>query len=316
MSGPTPSDSQLLQIDGLLQTVGGRAEPIVHALLNVRPRFAALVASEESQKTVVEVKEQFRQRCPDGTPEFKTFLSDDAANLVACHRAASEAIAWLRNQCELARDAIRIDFTGGTKAMSAATVLAAAPDGYCFLYVSGEDRDKDGLGIVVSGTEQLLHSENPWTVLEEFEIRRLLDMAASAQWIAALEAASRLLQRASDQRKPIFKALSKLLEGLRDWDHFKHQSASQGWNKGQTPSELARLAKVGGLPLLKRLAERCQPMIGRLQQIAQDSPDGSCAADPLVLDMIANGDRRLSRARTTKRACATTGPSSSGWRGD
>lgn len=52
---------------------------------------------------------------------------------------------------------------------------------YRFLYVSGTARDKNGVGVAVSGEEDLRLPENPWTALEEPEIRRLLEMAALGQ---------------------------------------------------------------------------------------------------------------------------------------
>ncbi|OQX91368.1 MAG: hypothetical protein B6D58_08485, partial [candidate division Zixibacteria bacterium 4484_95] len=52
---------------------------------------------------------------------------------------------------------IVIDLTGGTKQMSAALALAATEQGLKVSYVGGEERTKDGLGTVVSGTEKIYY---------------------------------------------------------------------------------------------------------------------------------------------------------------
>lgn len=284
------------EVKGLLLTVGGTAEPVVHTLLEIRPQHVVLVCSEQTQPAVVEVKRRVEQALFDHQrPQFKTLIIEDAANLVACHRHVANGLAYLRNDCRLQREAIRIDFTGGTKAMSAAVVLAAAPDGYCFCYVTGAKRNKEGVGVVVTGTEQMRLSENPWTVLDEPELRRLLEMASVGQWAAARDSASRLIRRSTAERGPIFRQLDATLEGLFVWDCFDHQRAWKCWREGQTPGQLRDLAAVGGLALLVEFAEKCQRMIGFLEPLAGATEPPKGKPDLLVLDMLANGDRQAER---------------------
>ena len=81
-----------------------------------------------------------REEIPTAAPEIRTVLVTDPTDLIACHQAVVQGLRMLRDDYGLTRDEIRIDFTGGTKAMAAAAVLAAAPDGYQFIYVSGQQR--------------------------------------------------------------------------------------------------------------------------------------------------------------------------------
>ena len=94
------------------------------------------------------------------------------------------------------------------------------------------------MGVVLSGSEQLSLPENPWTMLEEPEIRRLLQMAGVGQWAAAQESAevpSPLKEEFMQRREP----------------------GPQGWELGQYQSVqlLAALGDELGKRLLERLKE-------------------------------------------------------------
>ena len=302
------------RIRGLLQTVGGTAEPLLHTIPRISPEVVVFVCSEQTLATVVEVKRRIQaESAGDAVPQFKTVLTADPADLVACHCAAVEGLHWLRGQGGLSRDEIRIDFTGGTKAMSAAVVLAAAPEGYRFCYVSGDERDKQGVGAVVTGTERLRLPENPWTILEEPDLRQLAVLASFGQWAAAADCAARLLLRSDEQTGPVFKALTKVLDGLRLWDHFEHEPAWRAWGKGAAVPQLVELAKVGNRPLVQQFAEKCQPLVGQLATVTnparvEKSPP---TPDAMVLDMLGNSGRQAGRGNYDEAGIAVTAPWSS-----
>ena len=284
------------EVGGLLQTVGGTSAPIVFAIRHVRPRAAVLVCSEDSQITAVQVKRLVREEMPMAIPEIRTVLVTDPTDLVACHQAAVQGLRMLRDGYGLTRDEIRIDFSGGTKAMAAAAVLAAAPDGYQFLYVSGQERDRQGLGNVTTGTEVVRLSDNPWLILEEPELGRLLDMAAQGQWAAAMASCGKLADRATDATKPLFETLARVLDGLRAWDHFEHERAWQSWQQGHAVRRLADMAQVTERPAVQQFAKKCESLQQRLGPLAKARTDkGLQKRDALVLDMLANGNRQAAR---------------------
>jgi len=291
MSGPQQN------VKGLVLTVGGTAEPIVFTIRSLRPRHVALVCSEGSLATAVAVKNELRSGPPTPggpQPDVRTFKTDDEADLVACHRCVAQALAYLRDHCRLDRSQVRIDYTGGTKTMSAAAVLAAAPDGYQFVYVTGEKRNRDGLGAVLSGSEKIVFPPNPWTVLEEPELRALLSYAAVGQWQAALDRCRRLISRADDAARPVFNALYKVLDGLRYWDGFDHAEAIKAW-RGCAPGQLLNLAKASRRPLIVAFADKCIPMLRWLKDAAAANQPSGRKPDPLVLDLLANADRHAGR---------------------
>jgi len=172
-------------------------------------------------------------------------------------------------------------------------VLAAAPEGYEFLYVGGARRDKGGLGVVQSGAERLKSLANPWIVLEEPETRDMLKFADLGQWAAALGACGRMAQRAKPGDKPLFDALRGALEGLRLWDGFDHAGGWKAWEQGALPGRLLDLAKVGGRPLIAGFAKALEPMISALSHLARCRDElPRKGPDPLVADLVVNAKRR------------------------
>jgi len=304
-TGPSGEIHQVSPVKGVLLTVGSTAAPLLHTLPQLRPGAVVFVCSEQTQETVVKVKHALAEQLSgEEPPRYKTLIVADPVNLVECHRGVAEGLRFLRDEIGLEREAIRIDFTGGTKAMSAAAVLAAAPEGYRFLYVSGAERNKGGVGVVQDGTEQLCLPENPWSVLEEPELRRLLEMAALGQWAAAQDSARRLLKRAGSDGQPVFQQLERVLKGLSWWDCFEHERAWKAWEEGKAPSNLVALATAGNRPLVVAFGRKCQGMISLLAPVAKahevtdtaetpKKPNDKC--DLLVLDMLGNGDRRAGR---------------------
>jgi len=226
---------------------------------------------------------------------MRTFLVRDESDLVDCHARVVEALAYLHHECGLERQQVRIDYTGGTKTMSAAAVLAAAPDGYRFIYVAGEMRDKNGLGVVTAGRERIAFPDNPWSVLEEPELRSLLAYAGVGQWPAALDVCGRLLARADESSRPVFKTLQGMLEGLRLWDGFDHQGATKEWEKS-SPLKVRDLARVSGRVIIAQFALKCVRMTPALKCVGEclHSPPGK-GPDPLVLDLLGNADRCAAR---------------------
>ena len=79
-------------------------------------------------------------------------------------------------------DEITIDFTGGTKPMTAGLVLASTgdkyTDSYNYSYVgskmseNAEVRNKDGVGIVISGHEQIKPQKDPYDTYAVLEFNR------------------------------------------------------------------------------------------------------------------------------------------------
>jgi CRISPR-associated protein (TIGR02710 family) len=193
---------------------------------------------------------------------------------------------------------IIIDFTGGTKAMSAATVTTAVSFGNCRLsYVGGGDRSEGGLGVVVSGAETIIKSYDPWETLGH----RALEEADGLLRIHAFAAATAVLRQAirfiSDMGlKDTLNAVATLAEALSDWDSFKFADAKEKLKKSERHQ--LHLESAFGLPRARPVMEEVAKLKAHISFIISGSTQGGPGLTRvLILDLLANAKRRFDEGR-------------------
>ena len=213
----------------LVCTLGGTIEPLVASLLHWRPARVFFIPSPETRARVDAVLVEYSKRVgqPLGPGQYDIQLVRDRQSIQDCLRAIGslnpEIQKWLARGDDYQ---VVADFTGGTKCMTAALALAAARWRCVFSYVGGESRTKEGLGVVQTGSEKVLPSENPWEALgyraiDEFVI--LFDQRAYASAKGLAGRAKDLME--SPPRRHEFAVLEKFADGLDDWDRFDHVKA-------------------------------------------------------------------------------------------
>ncbi|MFH0938634.1 MAG: TIGR02710 family CRISPR-associated CARF protein [Planctomycetota bacterium] len=283
------------EIQGVLFTVGGTIEPICFTLKQIRPQCVAFVCSENSKKQVSIIEDYARDL--GYALDRKTFIVSNPDKLDECVEICNEALSWLLRENNLPRESVRVDYTGGKKNMSAAAVLSATPYGLRFLYVSGTSA-KNGTGTVISGTEILVRNDNPWDQLGTENIRLALRLADQGQFAAAREIVGQQRSRSIDENvRNRLGMLDQLLDGLANWDAFNHKSALIHWKNGAVPQDLMTAAKHANDTIVKDAACAVKIAIPLVEKL-KDSYDIKWFADnpkkddPLLLDMIANADRR------------------------
>src|SRR5690606_13536121 len=116
-----------------------------------------------------------------------------------------------------------VDFTGGTKCMSAAIALQASRWPCLFSYVGGSERTKDGVGIVVSGSEKVVHQANPWDALGHQAVEEFIILFDQRAFVAAANvAAAAKTQVSRADRKRELNVLEQLAKAFDAWDRFEH----------------------------------------------------------------------------------------------
>ena len=122
-----------------------------------------------------------------------------------------------------------VDFTAGTKPMSAALVWASSRYKCEFSYVGSDEpeaRNKGGLGVVIDDKERILLLENPWNETAYFDVRQGVTLFNGGQYANAVKSLEAVLDRVSDSRRQ--RVLGLLLEvwrGFEAWDRFDHTGA-------------------------------------------------------------------------------------------
>jgi CRISPR-associated protein (TIGR02710 family) len=204
----------------MLVSLGGSVEPVVYTLNRQRPSYVLFFVSPESEVELQAVIKRLDFPC-----KFDRIVSSSAEVLGECFRVIREQLPGKLVQWGLAEDDLIVDYTGGTKSMSAALVLATIERVHRYSYVGGVERDKGGVGVVLGGRERMWYVQNPWEELAQEEKKRIRLYFAAARYETALQELQRLLGHVASQERDMLRAVASAVEGYRDWDNFRHGAA-------------------------------------------------------------------------------------------
>ncbi len=279
----------------LIATVGGTPDPLVASLKHWRPSRVCFVPSRQTREQVeakilpLVAAEGF----PLSPGAWDVHELDDAQDFVLCVRRMRELTqrveSWRRRGDGFE---VVVDITGGTKWMSGALALVARRWPCHFSYVGGTERTKDGVGIVVSGKEQVLHTANPWNALgaqAAEDAVTLFDRGACGGAVAVLEEA--LPQVDDPARKRELSVLRNLVAAYEAWDRFDHAEAGRLLGKAlEGENDLAALLGADR-------AGRLCPELARQRALLQTLTAARTPTRELVADLIANARRREAEKR-------------------
>ncbi len=208
-----------------LVTVGGSPAPVIASLNHQKPDFICFFCSPESKELI------FSEIVPalNYQPQHFDWLeTPDSDSLSACYQAIRDGLPRILRKWNVGWDQVTVDFTGGTKVMSSAAVLATVRDVSHYTYVGAatpEGRTKGGLGVVVNGQERVLHETNPWKDLAEEEHAQLALLFNQAQFAGASAIATRLCELVPEDMKRLYRGAAEAIEGYAAWDRFEYRTA-------------------------------------------------------------------------------------------
>ena len=283
----------------MIVSVGGSHDPVVISLNQRRPDYLIYFTSSDSRRKVREDIEPALSFRPIDHHILETPDSQDlGASVSELMRELPRRLkSWGLEFCDLVGD-----FTGGTKTMSAALVLALAERGCLFSYIGGKSRSKDGLGVVLSGHEEALHFDNPWDALAVGPCRDAALLFNRCRFMAVSELAEKTAQR-TDYHQPFFVALQCLANAYYAWDTFHYDRALNLLKRGE--SQLRGYASASQRPMVKRFYGDVRANIPLLEQIKKEfdalkshkagkANAGEVGTNPplLIQDLVANAVRR------------------------
>ena len=184
------------------------------------------------------------------------------------------------------------DFTAGTKCMTAALALQARRWPCLFSYVGGGQRTKEGVGVVISGTERIVHQINPWDALGHQAVEEFIVLFDQRAFSAAANVAETAKTRVSDPaRKRELAALEQLANAFDHWDRFDHEASLK---------KLAAVEKAANDLRVALGRDRADRLLHDLKRLASHL-EALCGAPPPsrhhVLDLLANAKRRREEGR-------------------
>lgn len=279
----------------LVATIGGSPEPITASLRHWRPLRVIFVVSAETKKLVSDQIVPNVQRA--GWADFDAGRYDmheianaqDYSGIVAHIRSLDDRIAsWV---CDHPGTEVIADFTGGTKAMTAALAVAAARWPCQISYIGGTERTKGGVGIVVSGKEQIVHTQNPWDALGFISVEQAVVLFKSGNFSAA----AKLLENARDRltdpsRKREFQAFVTLCQLCDQWERFQHKDALNKLKALQ--SNKNDLSGILGGHRSDEAQRWSKQVTAQLEELAS-SQANQAAHVSVVCDLLGNAQRRF-----------------------
>lgn len=267
----------------LICSVGGTPQPIVASIKQYQPSRVILWHTADTKKTADQ--SVLDSNIVAGCVDFR--LVSDEQDFTSCVADARS----LRNDFEhwtTRSDSheVIVDFTGGTKLMSAALALVTHRWKCRFSYVGGTQRSKGGIGIVVDGSENPIRSDNP---LDALAYQYLFDAIQlfNAGMPAAAERMLDPVSRRSDIEPSVKRSVSAMVHVLRayaKWDAFQHGDAVTSFDNAlKSLNDIAAMIPVADLSTsLLSHRQTCETLKGAGGRPTRD----------LVLDLVANAERR------------------------
>ncbi len=275
----------------LLINVGGTPNPIALSIEHHRPQKVIFFASKDSR---TEIEDKVRPLVTHRWRDLEIVTTPDHQDLTRCIEAPSREIPAKLSVLGIDWNDLVVDFTGGTKAMSAALVLATIAEPVEYSYVGGQVRTKEGLGTVLDGSEAVMRSANPWDVLALELKRRMARQFNQARFAEAMHTAEEAAARVSADRSAFFQDLRSLFEGYLRWSLFDYSKAV-----GPLRNAISGLRRAND-PSLDRFLRQVEHDVSRLSQIvpAFQALQGGREADSaavraLLVDLVANAVRTV-----------------------
>lgn len=191
------------------------AHGIAASIKNSHPNFIVFVVTQESEeKTIPEIKKQL----PDLQP-YELISIKNMNNVNEVFEKVSNKVRDLRKEGH----EVVIDFTSGTKAMSAGAVLAATSEAVMISNVAGERVE----GKVPIGGEQVL-VYSPVKGMISMQEKIIKELFNSYQFDAALRILDGLFEiTAEASTVERLKKSRSIVEGYSLWDRFNHSKSQE-----------------------------------------------------------------------------------------
>lgn len=281
-------DEPFPPVEAMIVSVGGSIEPLIATLRDHRPGMVIFFASEQSVELIGAITDRLRNEgiCSSD----RKVVTSDPQDLLACYEEALRC-ATLVAELGIPPGQVAVDFTGGTKVMSVALALATVGKGFSFVYVGGHKRSKDGRGVVITGSEAIIHRDDPFAVFAVEERMRLALFFRTFQFTAAKALLQTVLARplcAPDRLA--FELIGEVAQGYLHWERFEYERAldvlsrcSKKWKVAVQANPGLRYASV---------LNTLEANVRWLEQLAGHTNRFKRCHQLYVADLLANADRR------------------------
>ena len=207
-------------------SLGGSPEPLRKSVELHQPDKIIFLASHDSVPLSGTILEGL-----SANPSKEFEITEDPNVMFECYKAARRCVERVKRYGVSPANVI-VDYTGGTKVMTAALILATIGQPYRFNYVGGDLRTKKGLGVVEDGYEKMYPEMNPWSIFAEEERRQIVILFNRRRFSAAIQIIDACLQELPSEIDKYFSFVRSLAEGFLCWEQFNHKEANKHLSTG------------------------------------------------------------------------------------
>jgi CRISPR-associated protein (TIGR02710 family) len=274
----------------MLMSLGGTPEPLIKSIAATRPEKIVFLASHVSTPLSGQIFKSL-----DFKPATEFVITEDPNLLYECYRAARGCVERIRKSGH-SPDEVLVDYTGGTKVMTAALILATVGLKYSFNYVGGELRNKNGLGTVIDGQEKMFAEMSPWSVFAEEERRQVKTLFNHRRYFSVKEIIDNARKRELPRQiRDYFNFVLPLSEGFLKWDQFEHVAAFDFLKSGH--AVLSNYIDTYPEPSLEPFSANVLECIGRLQEIMSQTCGMNKFHLVMIGDLLNNARRKIEDKR-------------------
>ena len=282
--------SSVNNVNLIIASLGGSPQPVILSVAANHPDRIIFLSSHDTVKLSADVLGAL-----DFQPEVEYEIVDNPNLLSECYQKCRLCIDRAEKHGYLP-DQILVDYTGGTKVMTAALLLASIGKHFQFNYVGGKQRDKDGVGVVLNGHEKFFNEMSPWIVFAEEERRKVATLFNSRRYYSVIEIIDSLnMGRVPVKIMRYFKTLRQVSDGLLNWDQFNIKKAYELISQGMVMlEEHCQLYKQSDLT---DFSAQVKGMVVRLQEILKKTKGLTIPHTLLIDDLLNNARRKIADKR-------------------
>lgn len=273
----------------MIMSLGGSPDPLIKSISTYTPGKVIFLASHDSVPHSHAVLNAIPQK-----PAIEFVITEDPNSLYECYSKARDCIDRAQ-KTGFAGPEIMVDYTGGTKVMTAALLLAALGRSFRFNYVGGSLRDKNGLGPVVKGHEIMFAEASPWALFAEEERRQIVTLFNCRRFSAVIEIITGFERQIPQKIKDYFGFILPLAKGFLFWDQFSHKAAQRNLEEGMAALEkYIRTWQTHELEVFLESSRTCKT---HLDDLLQKTGGTEMFDHSLIRDLINNARRKMADKR-------------------
>ena len=273
----------------LLINVGGTPNPVAYSINHHTPEKVIFFTSRDSR---TEIESRVRPLVTHRWRDQEIITTPDPQHLTRCIEVLARDLSEKLGVLGVAWKDLIVDYTGGTKTMSAALVLATINEPVEYSYIGGQVRNKEGLGTVLDGSEAVLLNPNPWDALAVDLKRRMARQFNRGRFAEATQTAEEAATLVSADRRPFFGDLLDLFDGYLRWSLFDYAKA-----EGPLRKAISGLRRAGDpcldgfLAQVEQDVERLAHMVPAFRGLQSGGAVDPDAVRALQIDLITNAVR-------------------------